>query len=101
MSSPRRCIILEAQHGKDPVATLLPGWGISLADARLRWQRYNTFVAAPVPSNVEPSKPQTGVKHRHHHRAYAAEASGLLVIAILLLILVLIRYWPYIPWSAR
>jgi len=94
-------MLLKSQHGKYPVATLLLGWGISLADARLRQRRYNSCVAAPVPSNVEPSKPQTGVKHRHHHRAYAAEASGLLVIAILLLILVLIRYWPYIPWSAR
>jgi len=40
-------------------------------------------------------------RHKHHHTAYAAEASGLLVIALLLLILVLIRYWPYIAWSAR
>jgi hypothetical protein len=29
------------------------------------------------------------------------EATGILVIAILLLILTLIRYWRYIPWSAR
>jgi hypothetical protein len=58
-------------------------------------------MAAPAPSNIEPSKPLADDKHRHQHTAYAAEASGLLVIAILLLILVLIRYWPYIPWSAR
>jgi len=62
---------------------------------------YNDFMATPAPSKVGPSKPPADDKHRHHHAAYAAEASGLLVIAILLLILVLIRYWPYIPWSAR
>jgi len=62
---------------------------------------YNNFMAAPAPSNIEPSKPPTEDKHRHQHTAYAAEASGLLVIAILLLILVVIRYWQYIPWSAR
>jgi len=75
---------------------LLADTGISLGDARLRQRRYNSCVAAPVPS-----KPEAGDQHRHRHTAYAAEASGLLVIAILLLILVLIRYWPYIPWSAR
>jgi hypothetical protein len=32
---------------------------------------------------------------------YAAEATGLLLMAVLLLILILIRYWSYIPWSAR
>jgi hypothetical protein len=53
-------------------------------------------VAAPVPS-----KPVAEDTHRHRHSLYAAEASGLLVIAILLLILCLIRYWQYIPWSAR
>ncbi|MFZ0481413.1 MAG: hypothetical protein WAL71_19895 [Terriglobales bacterium] len=67
-------------------------------------------MAAPVPSKLEaarldPTKPAADPvandKHRHHHAAYAAEASGLLVIAVLLLILVLIRYWPYIRWSAR
>jgi len=75
--------------------------GTSFADAGRYPRRYNSCVAAPVPSKVEPAKPDAGDKHRHHHTAYAAEASGLLVIAILLLILVLIRYWPYIPWSAR
>lgn len=60
-----------------------------------RW-RYNIPVAAPVPS-----KPVADDKHGHRHSLYAAEASGLLVIAILLLILTLIRYWQYIPWSAR
>jgi len=66
-----------------------------------RQRSYNGFVAAPAPSNIEPSKPPADDKHRHQHTAYAAEASGLLVIAILLLILVVIRYWPYISWSAR
>jgi hypothetical protein len=61
---------------------------------------YNGFVAAPAPSNIEPTKPADD-RHRHQHTAYAAEASGLLVIALLLLILVVIRYWQYIPWSAR
>jgi len=40
-------------------------------------------------------------KHRHRHSIYAAEATGLLLMAILLLILTIIRYWRYIPWSAR
>jgi hypothetical protein len=55
-------------------------------------------VAAPVSS-----KPVADDKHghRHHHSIYAEEASGLLIIAILLLVLCLIRYWQYIPWSAR
>ncbi|MGA3195166.1 MAG: hypothetical protein ABSD39_09205 [Terriglobales bacterium] len=53
-------------------------------------------MAAPVPS-----KQIAEENHRHRHPLYAAEASGLLVIAVLLLILCLIRYWQYIPWSAR
>jgi len=58
-------------------------------------------MATPAPSNLgTPSKRAPDDKHRHH-AAYAAEATGLLVIAVLLLILVLIRYWPYIAWSAR
>ncbi len=32
---------------------------------------------------------------------YAAEATGLLLMAVLLLVLTIIRYWRYIPWSAR
>ena len=51
-------------------------------------------------SKAEEAKPVSDDKH-HHHTAYAAEASGLIIIALLLLVLVLIRYWPYIPWSAR
>jgi hypothetical protein len=58
-------------------------------------------VAAPVPS-----KPVADDEHQRHpsahsHSLYAAEASGLLIIAVLLLVLCLIRYWQYIPWSAR
>lgn len=55
-------------------------------------------MAAPVSS-----KPVADDKHahRHHHSIYAEEASGLLIIALLLLVLCLIRYWQYIPWSAR
>ena len=58
-------------------------------------------MAAPAPSNIGPLKPPADDQHRHQHTAYAAEASGLLIIAVLLLILVLIRYWPYIRWSAH
>jgi len=41
--------------------------------------------------------PEPHAKLSIHH----LEATGILVIAILLLILTLIRYWRYIPWSAR
>ncbi|HKM46574.1 MAG TPA: hypothetical protein VJX69_03255 [Terriglobales bacterium] len=57
---------------------------------------YNSGVNAPTPP-----KPVADNKHRHHHSIYAAEASGLLLMAVLLLILTIIRYWRYIPWSAR
>jgi len=40
-------------------------------------------------------------KHQYRHSIYAAEATGLLLMAVLLLILTIIRYWRYIPWSAR
>jgi hypothetical protein len=53
-------------------------------------------VNAPVPP-----KPASDDKHLHRHSIYAAEATGLLLIAALLLILTIIRYWRYIPWSAR
>jgi len=35
------------------------------------------------------------------HRIYGLEATGLLIVALLILALTLIRYWDYIPWSAR
>jgi hypothetical protein len=67
-------------------------------------QRYNQFMAGSAPTKAmakpEPPAPVTDSKP-HHHTAYAAEATGLIIIALLLLVLVLIRYWPYIPWSAR
>jgi len=53
-------------------------------------------VATPAPQ-----KPAADDKHRHRHPIYAAEATGLLLMAVLLLILIIIRYWSYIPWSAR
>jgi len=46
-------------------------------------------------------KPASDNKDQHRHSIYAAEATGLLVIAVLLLVLTIIRYWRYIPWSAR
>ena len=55
---------------------------------------YNSAVNSPAPP-----KPESDNKHRHS--IYAAEATGLLVIAVLLLVLTIIRYWRYIPWSAR
>jgi len=57
---------------------------------------YNSAVNAPVPP-----KPAADDKHQHHHTIYAAEATGLLLMAVLLLILTIVRYWRYIPWSAR
>jgi hypothetical protein len=57
---------------------------------------YNSGVNAPVPP-----KPAADNKHQHRHSIYAAEATGLLLMAVLLLVLTIIRYWRYIPWSAR
>ena len=57
---------------------------------------YNNRVNAPTPP-----KPVADSKHEHHRSIYAAEATGLLLMAVLLLILTIIRYWRYIPWSAR
>jgi len=39
--------------------------------------------------------------HMPSFSIHRLEATGIVVIAILLLILTLIRYWRYIPWSAR
>ncbi|MBZ5613713.1 MAG: hypothetical protein LAO23_06865 [Acidobacteriia bacterium] len=62
---------------------------------------YNSRVNAPVsPKPVADSEHQKN-RHQHRHSIYAAEATGLLLMAVLLLILTLIRYWRYIPWSAR
>jgi len=57
---------------------------------------YNIRVNSPMPS-----RPATGSNHQHRHSIYSAEATGLLLMAVLLLILTIIRYWRYIPWSAR
>jgi len=60
-------------------------------------------VNAPVPTKPVADREHQDDKHRHQHRhsIYAAEATGLLFMAVLLLILTVIRYWRYIPWSAR
>jgi hypothetical protein len=57
---------------------------------------YNTRVNSPAAP-----KPASDNKHHHRHSIYAAEATGLLVIAVVLLVLTIVRYWRYIPWSAR
>jgi hypothetical protein len=57
---------------------------------------YNSRVNSPAAP-----KPASDNKHQHRHSMYAAEATGLLVIAVVLLVLTIIRYWRYIPWSAR
>ena len=57
---------------------------------------YNSAV-----NSSAPPKPVSDNKHRHRHSIYAAEATGLLLMAVLLLVLTIIRYWRYIPWSAR
>jgi hypothetical protein len=57
---------------------------------------YNSRVNSPGPP-----KPAADDKHHHRHSIYAAEATGLLLMAVLLLVLTIIRYWRYIPWSAR
>ncbi len=67
---------------------------------------YNIGVNAPVrpkpaADHEHPDSPLQDSKHHHHHAIYAAEATGLLLMAVLLLVLTIIRYWRYIPWSAR
>jgi hypothetical protein len=72
----------------------------STNDAR---KDYNICVNAPFSPRPAADSEHPEDKHRHqrHHSIYAAEATGLLLMAVLLLILTLIRYWRYIPWSAR
>ncbi len=62
---------------------------------------YNSRVNAPVPPKPAADNEHPHQKHRHRHSIYAAEATGLLLMAVLLLVLTIIRYWRYIPWSAR
>jgi hypothetical protein len=57
-------------------------------------------VNSPVPSKPAADREEHD-RHQHRHSVYAAEATGLLLIAVLLLLLTVIRYWHYIPWSAR
>jgi hypothetical protein len=57
-------------------------------------------VNAPAPSKPAADNEHLD-KHQHRHSIYAAEATGLLLMAVMLLILTVIRYWRYIPWSAR
>jgi len=58
-------------------------------------------VNTPVPPKPAADDEHPHNKHRLRHSAYAAEATGLLFMAVLLLVLTIIRYWRYIPWSAR
>jgi hypothetical protein len=70
-------------------------------DRRLTTEKsYNIGVNAPVRSKPAADHEHPDSKH-HHHAIYAAEATGLLLMAVLLLVLTIIRYWRYIPWSAR
>ncbi len=61
---------------------------------------YNSLVNPRAPKPATDGKRPNNARQRHH-ATYAAEASGLLLMAVLLLILIIIRYWHYIPWSAR
>jgi hypothetical protein len=58
-------------------------------------------VNTPVPPKPAPEDKYPNSQHHHQHATYAAEATGLLLMAVLLLLLIIIRYWRYIPWSAR
>jgi len=58
-------------------------------------------VNAPVPSNPATDKQHRKNEHHQRQSTYAAEATGLLLMAAILLIFTIIRYWRYIPWSAR
>jgi len=60
--------------------------------------RYNVIVSATQPKRQPSDRPPNHMPSFSIHRL---EATGIVVIAILLLILTLIRYWRYIPWSAR
>jgi hypothetical protein len=62
---------------------------------------YNIGVNAPVRPKPAADHEHRDSPHHHHHAIYAAEATGLLLMAVLLLVLIIIRYWRYIPWSAR
>jgi hypothetical protein len=75
---------------------------LTTSDQRLTTEKsYNSRVHAPIQSKSSPANEDHNKSHRHRHSIYAAEATGLLLMAVLLLILTVIRYWRYIPWSAR
>jgi len=46
-------------------------------------------------------KPHADDRHQHRRAIYVAESTGLLILALLLLVFTVLRYWRYIPWSAR
>jgi hypothetical protein len=46
----------------------------------------------------QPGRPESPHPKRH---IYSLETTGLIIISVLILILTVIRYWRYIPWSAR
>jgi len=55
-----------------------------------------------MPAAGPKPKPEATPPERHPiPEVYTMETTGLLVIAVIILILVLVRYWHYIPWSAR
>jgi len=55
-----------------------------------------------MPAAGPKPKPERTPPERHPiPEVYTMETTGLLVIAVIILILVLVRYWHYIPWSAR
>jgi hypothetical protein len=56
-------------------------------------------VNVPVPSKLADGEGLD--KRQYRDSAYAAEATGLLLMAVVLLIVIIVRYWRYIPWSAR
>jgi hypothetical protein len=58
-------------------------------------------VNAHVPAKPVAHGEESDKQRQHRHSVYAAEATGLLLMAVLLLVLTIIRYWRYIPWSAR
>jgi len=63
---------------------------------QLFWS-YNILMPA-----VGPKREPERMPSRHPiPEVYTLETTGLLVIAILILVLTLVRYWHYIPWSAR
>jgi len=80
------------------LTTLLDTSVFAAQTSALESGRYNVLVSATQPKRQPPDRAHDPHTKLSIHRL---EATGILVIAILLLILTLIRYWRYIPWSAR